>query len=580
MKNNKFKIIIASYNNEQWVEYNIASVLNQTYTDYEVFYVDDCSTDATNALVNQYAGNDPRFKIIRNETNIGSDGAAIYNYIRFFDDLADDDICVFMCGDDWLFDDSVLNNLNNYYNERDVWMTYGKFFVYDGSDTVSEANPQNTPYPDIIHKHKLYRRDVFRSSHLLTFRGFLLKSLDYNDIKSSIDNKWFYHAPDLAITYPCMEMCPQSKIGVVDFPTYVWNGSEPCQARTKHRQSLHNEKYEIEIRNKKRYKEGLTGSKLPQINVYCGYLEQTNVPKQFTYCYNQGEIGEYDLVLVGDPEIPRYVNGGIRVKSGVPVIARLFEHKAYFNNELYNIILKHYDKFDAVFTHDKDLLETIPNARFMPAADVIVFNKLPHLHYDPALAPQSWEIPFKSEPDALDYEMPEFKIYDKSKLVSVIASDKSWLPGHRRRLEFLQVVKNKVDVYGTCQRVLFGTEFNQEKKFRSLKDYAFSIAIENLSSAVDDYYFTEKIVDCFITGTVPIYHGCPNIGKFFDKGGILTFDTEDELLDIVNNLSMDLYYSMMDSIKANYEASLKMNLTNDHAYEYYYKDVLDNYKKQ
>jgi hypothetical protein len=127
---------------------------------------------------------------------------------------------------------------------------------------------------------------------------------------------------------------------------------------------------------------------------------------------------------------------------------------------------------------------------------------------------------------------------------------------------------------------LFGQELRHETKFLSIKDYAFSIAIENLSHEVDDYYFTEKIIDCFTTGTVPIYYGCPNIGKFFDKKGILIFENDEQLSNILDNLSMDLYYSMMDSIKHNYEVSIKMNLTNDLAYEYYFKDVIDNYKKK
>ena len=36
MKQNKFIILTPSFNNEEWVEYNVASILNQTYTNYEV----------------------------------------------------------------------------------------------------------------------------------------------------------------------------------------------------------------------------------------------------------------------------------------------------------------------------------------------------------------------------------------------------------------------------------------------------------------------------------------------------------------------------------------------------------------
>jgi len=574
MKQNKFIIIIASYNNEDWVEYNLASILNQTYTNYHAYYVDDCSTDLTSKKVNEIVGDNKNFTIIRNDTNLGADGAAIYNYLRFFESLKDDEICVNMCGDDWLFDENVLEKLNDFYNKNEPWMTYGQFYVYNGSDEVAMANPQNTHYSDFIHRHRLYRRDMWRAGHLLTTRGFLAKALDLNDIKSQIDGKWFYHAPDLAMTYPFLEMCPLDKIGVVDFPTYIWNGSESCQVRTNERQKSDNNIYEVEVRNKKQYKEGLSGDKFPQINVWYDYMELTNFPKKFTYCYKQELIGEYDMVLVMDWEVPNYIAGKINVKKDVPIVARLAEHKSYWKNEIYDLVLNNYEKFDVVFTHDKDLLEKIPNARFMPAADCIVFNKLPN--------PIQGHIPFKCDPSNEEFELPEdiFQIYPKSKLVSVMASDKAWLPGHVQRLKFLDKIKNKVDVYGTCQRVLFGQEFRHETKFLSIKDYAFSIAIENLSHEVDDYYFTEKIIDCFTTGTVPIYYGCPNIGKFFDTKGILIFENDEQLSNILDNLSMDLYYSMMDSIKHNYEVSMKMNLTNDLAYEYYFKDVIDNYKKK
>jgi glycosyltransferase involved in cell wall biosynthesis len=570
MKQYKFKIIVASYNNEDWVEYNLASIINQTYTNYHVMYVDDCSTDRTNELAKKIIGDNNKFTLVRNEVRVGEE--AIYNYVRYYSMLEDDEIVVNTCGDDWLFDENVLANLNEFYNKNDVWLTYGEFYVYNGSDEVERAFPQNTEYPEMVHRHKLYRRDTWRASHMLTIKGFLAKRVDLEGLKSMETGKYYYHAPDLALVFPLLEMCPKDKIGVVDFPTYVWNGSQQCQVRTKDRESTANVAMENEVRNRKQYKEGLSGEKLPQVNVFYDYMELTNFPKLFTHCYKQ-EKGEYDMVLIMDWEIPNYIAGKIKVKNDVPIVARLAEHRSFWKNEIYDLVLQHYDMFDTILTHDKNLLEQLPNAKFMPAADCIVFNKLPN--------PIEGHTPFKCDPANEDYELPDdiFQIYPKNKLVSVMASDKAWLPGHVQRLRFLDKVKHKVDVYGTCQRALFGRELRHETKFLSLKNYAFSIAIENLSHEVDDYYFTEKIVDCFTTGTVPIYYGCPNIGKFFDTKGILIFENEEQLNNILDNLSMDLYYSMMDSIKHNYEVSMKMNLTCDLAYEYYYKDIIDNFKK-
>ena len=70
-----------------------------------------------------------------------------------------------------------------------------------------------------------------------------------------------------------------------------------------------------------------------------------------------------------------------------------------------------------------------------------------------------------------------------------------------------------------------------------LKDYAFSIVVEN-----NPDWFTEKLIDCFACGTIPIYWGKLNIDKYFDDCGIIQFETIDELKDeILPSLSMDLY---------------------------------------
>jgi len=554
IKQNKFKIVIASYNNEKWVEYNLASVLNQTYENYHVYYVDDCSTDKTNELVNDIVAGNNKFTVIKNELRVGEE--AIYNYIRFFETLNDDDIFVIMCGDDWLFDEHVLDKLNSFYNEKDSWMTYGKFYAYNGLD-ASEANPQNTPYPDFIHKHKLYRRDTWRASHLLTFRGFLIKAVNLDDIKSRRDGKWYYHAPDLAIAYPCMEMCPKDKIGVVDFPTYVWNATPACQVNTKARETNDNSfDIEVEIRNKKHYKEGLSGEKLLQVNSF-GYLECHDIPTKFTYCYNQVE-GEFDMTILMDEMILDYLNGKIVLKSNAPVVARLVEERDYFQKRIYNAVLENYSKFAEIWTYDRELLEKIPNTKLMLPVQVNQFNMLPN--------PYGYQ-PYKSS--LFDsYELPDnaFQLYPKSKLVSTIASAKAFLPGHVKRLEFVRSIQHKVDWFGRGVNEL-------PSKLDGLRDYMFSVAIEN-HNTITNYGITEKIVDCFLTGTVPIYHGCPHIADFFDKRGILVFNTQEELSNIINNLSKDKYQQMLPFVQSNFLKCFDYPLNNDMIYDMLYKNII------
>ena len=64
-------VVLATYNGERFLEEQLDSILNQTYTNLEVIAVDDCSTDNTLDMLQQYADKDKRLEIIINETNIG-----------------------------------------------------------------------------------------------------------------------------------------------------------------------------------------------------------------------------------------------------------------------------------------------------------------------------------------------------------------------------------------------------------------------------------------------------------------------------------------------------------------------------
>jgi hypothetical protein len=84
----------------------------------------------------------------------------------------------------------------------------------------------------------------------------------------------------------------------------------------------------------------------------------------------------------------------------------------------------------------------------------------------------------------------------------------------------------------------------------------FHVAVENVKS---NNWYTEKIGEAFATKTLPIYWGCPNIGDFYDTRGIITFKSKDELVDIVNNLTPELYYEMKPYIDHNYEVAFHDN---------------------
>ena len=560
-RENKFIILVTSYNDEDWVEYNLASILNQTYSNYKVMYYNDASEDNTYQKVLNIVEDNPKFTLHNRSENKG----ALHSYLECLDTLEDEDILVCLSGDDWLFNDEVLENLNNFYNEKDVWMTYGKFYCWDGSDNISEGNPQNTPYTNFTHHSKSYQKDIWRASHLRTFKGFLIKKLPNSTYNSKSNNQYFNHAADLAISFPCLEMCGVDKIGVVDFPTYVYNTTPSNQQRTKNRESdLNNIKYENEIRNRKIY-ETLTSKtsspkKLPQVNVFGAGVETCSSPTKFSYCLNQKD-GDFDIVLLNDGEIIEYLEGRIQIDKNIPIVARLHEQRDYFQKNLMNTVLNNHNKFHSILTFDKIILENIPNARFCNSEGITQFQVCPN---------NIGGTPYHSSLYK-DYDVNQtIKLYPKSIYgkASCITSTKSFLPGHSTRLDFVKNIKDKVELYGRGIKEI-------PSKLDAMHNYAFSVAIENNISS-DDYYFTEKLIECFVTGTIPIYYGCPNIDKFFDIRGVLTFTTQEELDNILDNLSEEKYNSMFKYVTHNFNKCIKtMVLHNDSLYDLHLKHIIN-----
>jgi glycosyltransferase involved in cell wall biosynthesis len=542
---NKFVIVSPSYNNEEWTDVYYESIDCQTYKNYQVVYIDDCSTDNTQEAITSLSKNNSEFTYIRNETNRG----AFFNYIHTFETCTDDDNVIFvnLDGDDWLATPEVLEKLNEEYNNHDYWLTYGKMMVYNGTDQLTEAFPQNSAYDPFVHKYSLYRRDSWRSSHLRTFRKFLFDKIRRDEFVSKIDGKLFWHASDLAFMYPMLEMSPPNKIGVMEFPTYVYNNSKTNAIRTREREDGDNVKFETEIRRRSKYKrstgrEDLSGEVLPLINVYGDYMERHSILTRASYVYGPDPIQKHDITTFQDENVLKYLSGEVVVPCGKK-IAQLIENPHLGRQkEVYEAVKQNADKFDLILTWREDLLK-LPNAKFFTSMEISQWNLLPEE------LNESW-----------------FQIYPKSKSLSFIASGKSFSPGHQFRSECFNFMRqhNAADFYGRDSNPI-------KSKLEGLKDYRFSIAMENSSW---NGYYTEKILDCFLAGTVPIYYGCKDIADHFDINGILTFTTLDELVDIVNSLDDNLYASKLESVNRNFELASDVWLNNDRYFDKYLKPLL------
>lgn len=199
-------------------------------------------------------------------------------------------------------------------------------------------------------------------------------------------------------------------------------------------------------------------------------------------------------------------------QGGRKNIAMLLEPKSMIK-PAYDYVRDHIDLFRYVFTHDAALLK-LPNVYELNWADV-------------------WLV----------------KDSEKTKGISICTSYKDWCDLHRARLELARYYQDHdgADAY-------FGDWNNPNipnvKAEDYLEHYKFSIIIEN---DLDDWWYTEKILNCFGTKTVPIYVGASRIGERFNADGIIQVENWRDIPSIVEHLDIDREYSeRIDAINDNF----------------------------
>jgi hypothetical protein len=193
-------------------------------------------------------------------------------------------------------------------------------------------------------------------------------------------------------------------------------------------------------------------------------------------------------------------------------------------NELFGLhdwAIKNHNAFSCILTWGQNVLDNCPNSMLFPFGMSFL-----------------WETPEFYE--NINQSDKKFKSF-------FVCGEKQMIEGHR----FRHKVYNIGNYITTPHNWIYSCQV--EEKNNNFIDSMFHVAIENTKNL---NYFTEKIIDCFLTKTIPIYRGCPNIEGFFDGNGIITFDTEEELINILNNLTEKDYWKRKQAIETNYNSAV------------------------
>ena len=133
----KISIVLTAYNVENFIGESIESCINQTYKDLEIIIVEDCSTDNTLRIIEEYQSKDPRIKIIKNDVN---KGAGMSRKIGIQNTTGE--YILILDGDDWI-SNNFIEDLANKAIELDADIVSGGMTIRreDGSyDATSYGN--------------------------------------------------------------------------------------------------------------------------------------------------------------------------------------------------------------------------------------------------------------------------------------------------------------------------------------------------------------------------------------------------------------------------------------------------------
>ncbi len=181
-----FSILIANYNNGHFIHDCFASILNQSYQDFEVIIVDDASTDNSVAVIEQLIRDDKRFKLYHNDKNRGCG----YTKRRCVE-LATGDVCGFVDPDDAIVADAIETMVMVHQKHEDASIVSSKYYFTDLNLTITKACAHGEKIPENT-SYLVYGNGAI--THFATFKmDCYRKSLGLNpSYKRAVDQDLYY----------------------------------------------------------------------------------------------------------------------------------------------------------------------------------------------------------------------------------------------------------------------------------------------------------------------------------------------------------------------------------------------------
>lgn len=181
----KISVIMPAYNAEKYIGLAIESIIDQTFTDWELIIVDDGSMDGTWQIINNYAQNDPRIIPLKNEVNL-----KLAKSLNKGIEVARGKYIARMDADDWSYPQRLMSQFNFMEEHEDVGIVGAAMHIC--SPSMEILSERHYPLNDFDIRKNIFYYNPFCHPVVLIRKDILNKCGLYNPAYNLVDDYELY----------------------------------------------------------------------------------------------------------------------------------------------------------------------------------------------------------------------------------------------------------------------------------------------------------------------------------------------------------------------------------------------------
>jgi|TARA_R110000744_G_scaffold51421_1_gene110737 hypothetical protein len=199
--------------------------------------------------------------------------------------------------------------------------------------------------------------------------------------------------------------------------------------------------------------------------------------------------------------------------------------------------------FDFIFTSDKEIIDAVDHAHWAPLAECWTNGSMPSVGRDRTS-----------------------EVKEKNFSVSFLNTSKSHNGGNYQirhdiwdNIENIKIPTNLFESNehpsgSNYPKLPQGDKFQTSDKIHLYKSM-FNICPENISG--NENNFSQRLIDCFINRTIPIYRGYENIGEHFNTNAMVLINDGKDAINKINQLTPEYYNERLGAIEDNYNRCIQ-----------------------